>query len=186
MPGRKITALVIHCSASKDGVSLARKGRRGERACTAAETIDRWHAARGFARASWRLKVRPDLKHIGYHYVIDVDGTVEAGREPDEIGAHVKANNACSIGICLVGTERFTAAQWAALRALIGQLRGSYPQARVLGHRDFSPDRNHDGRITRDEWLKTCPGFEVGAWVAGGFQPPPDHLFDSPSGGTNS
>ena len=35
------------------------------------------------------------------------------------------------------------------------------PQATILGHRDLSPDRNGDGRITPDEWIKLCPCFDA-------------------------
>ena len=37
----------------------------------------------------------------------------------------------------------------------------------VVGHRDLSPDNNQDGKITPNEWLKTCPGFDAG-WELGG------------------
>lgn len=36
-----------------------------------------------------------------------------------------------------------------------------YPGCRICGHRDLSPDRNGDGVITPDEWLKECPCFDA-------------------------
>jgi N-acetyl-anhydromuramyl-L-alanine amidase AmpD len=34
-----------------------------------------------------------------------------------------------------------------------------YPNAKVVGHRDLSPDLNGDGKITPNEWVKLCPCF---------------------------
>ena len=48
-----------------------------------ASTIDAWHRARGF-------------KRIGYHYVVDLDGTIERGRPVSLAGAHCKGRNAHS------------------------------------------------------------------------------------------
>lgn len=177
MPGRNITDIVIHCSASPNGVSLARDGHG------AAETIDEWHRLRGFRRAAWRLRLHPGHGHIGYHRVIDVDGKRESGRDLDEVGAHVLGHNATSIGICLVGTDRYTLAQWRELGSLVDELLALWPRARVCGHRDFSPDRNGDGRITRNEWIKVCPGFDVATWRKGGWRAVPDHVFDPPTEG---
>lgn len=150
---RSINAIVIHCSASPNG-----------RVVTAQE-IDAWHAARGFQRSAWR--VSNGLPHIGYHYVVTLDGAVVRGREEDEIGAHVQGSNARSIGVCMIGTDCFSAAQWRALDLLVGDLRARYQAAEVLGHRDFSPDQDGDGVVEPWEWLKTCPGFEVRDWIAG-------------------
>lgn len=40
------------------------------------------------------------------------------------------------------------------------------------GHRDLSPDIDGDGVVERHEWLKTCPGFDVAAWLASGMRIP--------------
>jgi len=31
----------------------------------------------------------------------------------------------------------------------------------VKGHRDFSPDKDGDGKITQREWIKECPCFDA-------------------------
>src|SRR5690606_33524481 len=31
----------------------------------------------------------------------------------------------------------------------------------IRGHRDFSPDKNDNGELEADEWLKSCPCFDV-------------------------
>ncbi|TAK45275.1 MAG: N-acetylmuramoyl-L-alanine amidase [Betaproteobacteria bacterium] len=144
---RAIRHIVIHCSATPNGD--ARFG---------LEAIDRMHRERG-----WRK--------IGYHYVIEADGTVRRGRDEDEIGAHVEGSNAHSIGICLIGTDAFVWAQWEALARLARHLEDRYPAADMLGHRDYSPDKDGDGVVEPWEWLKTCPGFDVRTWLLGGMEP---------------
>lgn len=151
---RPITHIVIHCAASQNG-----DGR------TTIETIDAAHRAKG-----WRK--------VGYHYVIHVDGLLYAGRELAEIGAHVAGSNARSIGICMVGTDRFSVEQWTTLRDLVRNLQAQFQAARVVGHRDFSPDLDGDGLIEPWEHFKLCPGFEVSEWRLAGMDPMwnPNHL----------
>jgi hypothetical protein len=116
--------------------------RQGTRLCvqTAAAVIDQWHAQRGFHRQPAAIAAyNPDLKAIGYHFVLDVDGTKSTGRALDEIGAHVAGHNANSIGICMVGTDQYSTAQWGALASLVKALLAKYPGVPVVGHRDLSP-----------------------------------------------
>jgi N-acetylmuramoyl-L-alanine amidase len=40
-------------------------------------------------------------------------------------------------------------------------LRKLYPKARISGHRDFSPDLNHNGIVEPSEWIKQCPCFDA-------------------------
>lgn len=110
---------------------------------------------------------------IGYHYVILRDGQIQKGRKDSEVGAHVVGHNVGSLGICLVGglndttgkaENNFTEEQFAALSSLLFKLTLEHPKAKVLGHRDLSPDRNKDGKIQQSEWLKVCPCFDVGNW----------------------
>lgn len=127
--------LVVHCSATKPSMDID------------AKEIDRWHRQFGWSR-------------IGYAYVIKRNGEVEVGRGADEIGAHVKGYNNESLGICLIGgvddngdpDSNFTDHQWTALKNTITLLKDQYPQAEVLGHRDF-PDVK-----------KACPCFDVREW----------------------
>lgn len=108
---------------------------------------------------------------IGYHHVIETDGTPRIGRPEAQIGAHVAGSNADSIGVCMIGTNKFSPAQWETLRELISRLKLKYPDASVWGHRDYSPDKDGDGVIEEHEWFKLCPGFEVGAWQLSGMDP---------------
>lgn len=145
---RKINLIVVHCSATPEGLDIG------------AKAIDAMHKARGFAM-------------IGYHYVVRIGGQLETGRSLESPGAHVSGHNANSIGICLVGgldherkpKDTKTPAQEATLHALIVKLRGIYPDAKICGHRDLSPDLNHDGKVDRHEWIKECPCFDVADWL---------------------
>ena len=118
---RKITEIIIHCSATKEGKDY-----------TVAD-IDRWHRQRGF-------------NGIGYHFVIYRDGSVHVGRALAEPGAHCKGHNALSIGICYIGGQSVTGkpkdtrteAQKASLSALVEQLHEEFPQATIHGHNEFS------------------------------------------------
>lgn len=156
---RRITRLVVHCAASPNGRALSSNG------LTAAQVIDGWHRARGFKRDwRWRADVNPGLESIGYHWIIDLDGRVLTGRAQDEVGAHAIGHNFDSLGACLVGTDRFTVAQWHALRALVADVRRTWPTVRVLGHRDLPGV------------AKTCPGFDVTAWDVGAREPVHGHV----------
>lgn len=172
---RQVDTIVIHCSATHSGQPLG-NGKFG----SAAAVIDRWHAARGFARQPDAVRrYNPALRCIGYHFVIDTDGRCDIGRSVAEIGAHASGNNAHSIGICLVGgleTEaQYTLSQWAALHDLVRSL--NKPEIkRIVGHRDLSPDANSDGRIDSRDWLKTCPGFDVAEWLSNGMRPLAKHI----------
>lgn len=128
---RKINEIIVHCAATHEGKNFK------------AADIDRWHRER-------------KMKCIGYHYVVDLDGTVEPGRPESEIGAHCLGHNQYSIGVCYVGglaadgktpKDTRTAAQKEALLALLNKLRAKYPNASIHGHRDFA--------------AKACPSFDA-------------------------
>lgn len=110
--------------------------------------VRRWHMVdRGWA-------------DIGYHFLIDRDGTTANGRAIDKVGAHTQGRNTGTIGIALFGghgsasTDRFrdhfTTAQDMALRALITALRAKYGTLALSGHNQWA--------------AKACPGFNVPKW----------------------
>lgn len=192
MGTRSTNLIVIHCSATQSGRSIG---------ADPASVIDGWHKDRGFNRDPQAVKAySPTLRHIGYHYVIGLDGRVWPGRNHEEVGAHAALFNAHSIGICLVGgaerEARYTPAQWEALAMLVmteaAALRiplqtprrvvkatapGYSVVAGICGHRDLSPDQNGSGLAEPFEWLKTCPGFDVRSWIDNGLSPLPQHVF---------
>lgn len=167
---RVVDLIVIHCSATPNG-----------RPVTVAQ-VDEWHRARGFKRGEhWRRRQNPELTSIGYHFVVYVNGAIATGRHLDEVGAHVMGNNKSSIGVCMVGINRFTRAQLTSLAANIGGLTRMFPNARVCGHRDLSPDQDNDGLVEPWEWLKTCPGFDVAAWLKADRKPDAAHILKEKS-----
>ena len=128
---RRITEIIIHCSATPEGKDFT------------VDDIRRWHLARKFA-------------DIGYHYVIYRDGSVHKGRVENIAGAHCLGHNAHSIGICYIGgvakdgktpKDTRTPQQKQALRQLVQQLQFVYHHATVHGHNEFS--------------CKACPSFNV-------------------------
>ena len=142
---RKIDELIIHCTAT-------RAEWMGDNSTAAkVKEVTKWHLERKFST-------------VGYHYLIDRDGTVAEGRPVEKTGAHAKGHNAHSIGISLFGghggdqddkfEDNFTPEQDRALRRLIAQLRMEYPAIKtVRGHNEVSP--------------KMCPCFQVSKWLNG-------------------
>lgn len=128
---RSINEIIIHCADTPNGKEFHNTD------------IDRWHKERGW-------------QGIGYHWVVCIDGTVEPGRKPDVIGSHAVGHNKDSLGICLIGKDKFTRAQWDSLTVLVRGLRDEF-DAKVIGHYKVSP--------------KTCPNFDVDKWVDAGFVP---------------
>lgn len=128
---RKITKIVVHCTATPEGKPFF------------AKDIDAWHRAKG-----WRC--------IGYHFVVLLDGTIEKGRPVEQVGAHVEGHNATTIGVVYVGgvdakgnpKDTRTPAQKATLRKLVRDLEAQY-SCGSCGHRDFP------------KVAKACPSFDV-------------------------
>lgn len=150
LPPEAVKFIVIHCSATSPALDVG------------AEEISEWHRARGFLR-------------IGYHFVVRRDGSIERGRPLNTQGAHASGFNDKSIGICWVGgvdtkgavQDNRTPAQRLALARLVAAMARQFPDAEVVGHRDLTPDRNRDGVVSPNEWLKGCPSFDVRKWWAG-------------------
>ena len=147
---RRIDYIVVHCTATPEGQDKS------------VEKIRKEHLALGWS-------------DIGYHYVVTRDGRVHTGRDVDIAGSHVSGHNANSIGVVYVGglenkpiaysklkaKDTRTEAQKAALLSLLSGLRRLYPNARILGHRDFSKDSNGNGVIDPWERIKECPSFDA-------------------------
>ena len=127
LKAKNIRYLVVHCADTPDDQPLD------------ASDIHQMHLGFGW-------------NGIGYHRVICRDGRIEHGRPDYWIGAHVKGFNEASLGVCLIGREDFTDAQFAALETVLRDWRDAYPDAEICGHHDF------------DYTDKTCPNFNVGQW----------------------
>lgn len=150
---RTISKLIIHCAATPNGKPFD------------AKDIDRWHGERGFHRTLEAInRVNGNLWHIGYHSVILLDGSRQMGRSEDEVGAHTVGENLHSVGVCLIGTDKFTLEQWATLRDVAKAFYRARTGGTIHGHREFAS--------------KLCPGFDVQAWLRGGMEPPAWHVLE--------
>jgi peptidoglycan hydrolase-like protein with peptidoglycan-binding domain len=138
-----VREIVVHCSATrKDWMDEATFAARFAE-------IRRWH----MVDRGWRT--------IGYHWVIDRDGAIKAGRAENEIGAGVEGHNSGVIHACLIGghgsastdgfLEHFTSAQDVALRKLIAGVRLRTQITTISGHNQYAN--------------KACPGFSVPHWL---------------------
>ena len=123
----KISLLVIHCSDTPDDKHLT------------GIDIHRMHLNFGW-------------DGVGYHKIIQRDGTVENGRPEYWIGAHAKGINSISLGVCLIGREHFTKKQFKSLKLILLDWRSRFPKTKITGHCNA---------IKTD---KTCPNFDVNKW----------------------
>ncbi len=146
---RKIDHIVIHCTAGY-----------GNR-----QDIERfWRET-----LKWRVP--------GYHFLIEQNGTVHQLSALENVTNGVRGFNSSSIHISYIGgvdpknvnraLDSRTEAQKA---AIIDCIRKSLAwakqyqatsQIKILGHRDFSPDKNGDGIIEAWERIKECPSFDA-------------------------
>ena len=136
MDRRQITdTIVIHCTQTPADMDVD------------VAKVTEWHTQRGFDT-------------IGYHYLIKRDGTLQAGRDEDLVGAHAVAVNGTSIGVALVGggtinmgwENNFTPIQFETLKSILLQLKDKYDIQKIIGH--YQVD---DG--------KKCPSFDVPGWL---------------------
>lgn len=120
LPMKEVLYIVLHCTSTRLSQHWT------------VEDIDRLHKAKGWEK-------------IGYHWYVDRDGNIFPGREEYYAGAHVRHYNQHAIGVCYEGgvdekgryADTRTPAQKAKLYFLLKDLKESYPNAKIVGHRDF-------------------------------------------------
>lgn len=142
---RRITEIIVHCEATPEGEDFT------------PEQVNASHKARNFTSY-----IRNGRKwYIGYHYVIQLDGTIIPCRPESVIGCHCSGHNKSSIGISYVGgcpprtdknwmrkgKDTRTPAQKESMLKLLKELKAKYPIATIYGHRDFAN--------------KACPSFDA-------------------------
>lgn len=142
----KVKNIFVHCSASAWGDVME---------------FDRWHKARGWTGVGYHYVILNGRPFRDVRYLEVLDGQIQPGRHldddpiysDDEIGAHVAGRNSSSIGVCLVGDERFTVAQFSSLKRLLADLIDRFVLTwdDVLGHYE---DENTQ---------KTCPNIPMPA-----------------------
>ena len=130
---RSIQYIVVHCSATRVTIPFTE------------EQLRQCHLKRGF-------------KCIGYHFYVTKDGVLHHTRPMSEIGAHALGFNLHSLAICYEGgldesgkpADTRTPLQKETLRRVLGELKGLYPEARIVGHYQLSADVH-----------KACPCFDA-------------------------
>ena len=147
LAGRTINKLIVHCAATPEGEDFS------------LDSIDASHKARNFS-----YYIDPDTKqkrYIGYHYIIQRDGTIVRCRPENVRGCHTSNHNSDSIGVCYIGgcpprtdpkwqykdKDTRTVKQKESLVKLLKELKWRYPKATIYGHRDFA--------------AKACPSFDA-------------------------
>lgn len=144
---REIKYIVIHCTAGPQNQPTS-------------EILAYWKNHHGW-------------KNPGYHFEINADGSVEELQPIEKIANGVAGYNSHSIHISYKGgidkkgnpIDNRTSAQIESQIKLIKKYKAMFPNAVVLGHRDFSTDLNGNGIIDKWEWIKSCPAFDVRDWL---------------------
>lgn len=108
-------------------------------------------------------------KHSGYHWVVLADGAIYQLLDEKEVSNGVYGYNSTSINIAYTGgidargkaVDNRTEEQKKSLVSLLKELRERYPKAKIMGHRDISPDKNGNGIVDPWERIKECPCFDA-------------------------
>lgn len=132
---REIKYIVVHCTATPPETTI--------------ESIQRY----------WKEQL--GWKNPGYHYIIKRNGEIVCTHDEKNISNGVKGYNKNAIHISYIGgidkegnaVDNRTPAQREALFNKLVLLCEKYPDATILGHRDFPG-------VT-----KLCPSFDVRAWL---------------------
>ena len=139
---RKIERIFVHCTAGSQK-----------------KTIEDLKAE--FKRKGWRSP--------GYHIVIMPSGRVERLLPDEQISNGVQGYNSTAINVAYVGgidangkgVDNRTPEQKKSLISVLSELKKKYPDAKIMGHRDISPDKNGNGIVDPWERIKECPVFDA-------------------------
>ena len=131
MPADSVSYIIIHCTATRETQDYT------------PEQLKHDHPARGFI-------------DVGYHFYIRKDGSITQHRRLNEVGAHCRPFNRCSIGICYEGgldakgkpKDTRTIAQRGSLVKLLIELKQKFPKAAIRGHNEMP-----------GATIKECPCF---------------------------
>lgn len=131
---RTIKYIAIHCTATSQSASVA--------------SIQRY----------WKEKL--GWKNPGYHYIIDQFGNLINILPIEDVSNGVAGFNHCTINIAYIGgidrkmkaIDNRTKDQNETMAKLVRGLKLQFPEANVVGHRDFPNVK------------KDCPCFDVSKW----------------------
>lgn len=132
---REIKYIVLHCTATPQNTTVASIQRH-------------WREFLGW-------------KSPGYHHIIEPSGNVVDLLPIEEVANGVKGYNSKSIHISYIGGvdannrpfDNRTAKQYLSQLQLVHHYQGMFPNAIILGHKDFP------------QVQKACPSFDVKAWL---------------------
>ena len=132
---RKIKFIVLHCTATQPEATV--------------KAIQNY----------WRETLK--WNNPGYHFIIERDGEVIQLQHIEKIANGVAGNNEHAIHISYIGgidrkgkpIDNRTTPQKDAMFDKVVELTERYPDAKVVGHRDFPGVR------------KACPSFDVRTWI---------------------
>lgn len=132
---RTINYIVVHCTATLPGTKV--------------------NAIRNY----WKNTL--GWRNPGYHYIIDAKGSITQLQDEQKIANGVKGYNAGSIHVSYIGginnngraEDTRTPEQQLAMLKLLLNIKARYPDAIILGHKDFPGVR------------KECPCFDVREWL---------------------
>jgi len=128
---RAIKHIVLHCTATSKDTKVS-------------SIVRYWKERKGW--------INP-----GYHFIIDVFGNVTQLQPLDKASNGVRGHNSTSINISYIGgvdkngksKDTRTMQQYDAMVGLVKAFHAVFPDADILGHRDFEGVK------------KSCPSFDV-------------------------
>ena len=112
---------------------------------------------------------------VGYHFMLDVDGAIYAGRDLSVRGVHTQGRNTGSAGVCLLGDFRYRApppAQWEALIALGRWLVAELALTHIAAHNQFNEGTVCPGARVTEQLAALADFLGVGHGIDG-YEPAP-------------
>lgn len=118
------------------------------------EAINEWHRARKFAKSELGF-------YVGYHRVIERDGTVKKAREDTERDCDALGHNYDSLSVCLVGDFSKTdptPEQIESLGALLVEWTATYniSPLQIFPHRHFGSTTCYGSRLENSWATLVC------------------------------
>lgn len=133
------------------------------------------HCTASYQSTTTEVSLRAEFKAKGwsapgYHYVVKTDGNIIKMLDEEKVANGVAGYNKMSIHVAWIGgidrqhpkgIDNRTQAQKVALYDLVAKMKMKYRKAKILGHRDISPDKNGNGVVDPWERIKACPCFDA-------------------------
>lgn len=161
---RRINQITIHVTETPNGYPIS------------IEDINAAFKSIGHKRDSQNSRnFNADLKHIGYHRVIEVDGTIKKGVHLEEEGSPFTNKTDHSIDVVLVGTDKFTKQQLNSLHGCIISLADL-----ISGRSIIASELAMHALKNMDIHVKSANSafFNADAWYKNAMKIPDEHLLE--------